>query len=312
MDKPYGLTNIALYGDDPSRLQRLHYKAESAQLNVSATGNLTDLAHVDLPADTLLLVDLHRADDAVGQSALDALDLQRRDGGVIVSLDLVDQACAVLDGTMIEILVDPHPAEVIFALHQIQARARALNVAELSNEDRLYLNRLGDQITTIAANIDALMQRSGGTTPYVATPAMDFGQRQEDFSGGLVDKNKPVPPDPRVVRQTIRNRRLRHRYFDPALFADPAWDILLDLFAARIEGQQVSVSSLCIAAAVPPTTALRWVRQMTDNGLCRRIDDSLDKRRAFIALGDQGYLAMCRYFADLRQQGEVKGGGVSA
>jgi hypothetical protein len=40
------------------------------------------------------------------------------------------------------------------------------------------------------------------------------------------------------------------------LFADPGWDILLDLYAARQEGKQVSVSSLCIAAAVPPTTAL--------------------------------------------------------
>jgi hypothetical protein len=53
--------------------------------------------------------------------------------------------------------------------------------------------------------------------------------------------------------------RLRSQHFVPALFADPAWDILLDLAAARIDGRMVAVSSLCIAAAVPATTALRWI-----------------------------------------------------
>jgi len=36
--------------------------------------------------------------------------------------------------------------------------------------------------------------------------------------------------------------------------ADPAWDMLLDLTAARAESRAVSVSSLCIAAGVPTTT----------------------------------------------------------
>jgi hypothetical protein len=44
---------------------------------------------------------------------------------------------------------------------------------------------------------------------------------------------------------------MREQFFGPDLFADPAWDILLDLYAARLEQQRVAVSSLCIAAAVP-------------------------------------------------------------
>ena len=43
--------------------------------------------------------------------------------------------------------------------------------------------------------------------------------------------------------------------------------VLLDLFAAELEGNRVSVSSLCIAAGVAPTTALRWIARMTDMGL---------------------------------------------
>ena len=99
----------------------------------------------------------------------------------------------------------------------------------------------------------------------------------------------------------IRQRQLRARFFDPELFADPAWDILLDLTAARAERARVSVTSLCIASGVPPTTALRWIGQMTEAGLLEREQDDADRRRAFVALTDHAADAMARYFAELDQ-----------
>ncbi len=99
------------------------------------------------------------------------------------------------------------------------------------------------------------------------------------------------------VRAVIRRRRLRERFFDAELFADPAWDMLLDLYAAQLEGRNVSVSSLCIAAAVPATTALRWVKAMTDGGWLVRTADPMDGRRIFIALGHDAGQAMADYFA---------------
>lgn len=92
------------------------------------------------------------------------------------------------------------------------------------------------------------------------------------------------PVDAPRIRAHIKARRLRERHFPAGLFADPAWDILLDLAAARLEGRLVSVSSLCIAAAVPTTTALRWIKNMVDSGLLLRVDDRHDARRAFITL----------------------------
>jgi hypothetical protein len=106
-------------------------------------------------------------------------------------------------------------------------------------------------------------------------------------------------PDPRVVRTIIRQRQMRAKFFDGALFADPAWDMLLDLTAARAEHGRVSVSSLCIASGVPPTTALRWIGQMTCVGLFERVEDETDRRRAFIVLSDTATSAMARYFAEL-------------
>jgi len=75
--------------------------------------------------------------------------------------------------------------------------------------------------------------------------------------------------------------------------------MLLDLTAARAEQAKVSVTSLCIASGVPPTTALRWIGQMTEAGLLKRIEDETDRRRAFIALTDKAIEAMSAYFAEL-------------
>lgn len=99
----------------------------------------------------------------------------------------------------------------------------------------------------------------------------------------------------------LRQRRMREQYFPADLFADPAWDMLLDLYAAWLERQPVSVSSLCIAAAVPATTALRWIKTMTDAGLFLREDDPHDGRRIFIALAEGASDALGRYFEALEE-----------
>ena len=75
--------------------------------------------------------------------------------------------------------------------------------------------------------------------------------------------------------------------------------MLLDLTAAHAEHQRVSVTSLCIAAAVPATTALRWIKQLVESGVFVRVADSTDRRRAFIGLSEQSTEAMARYFAEV-------------
>jgi len=73
--------------------------------------------------------------------------------------------------------------------------------------------------------------------------------------------------------------------------------MLLDLTAARLERRQVAVSSLCIAAAVPPTTALRWIKTLTDQGIFVRIADPSDGRRVFIELSEEAAGEMIAYLA---------------
>ena len=105
------------------------------------------------------------------------------------------------------------------------------------------------------------------------------------------------------VRSIIRLRRMRDRFFRSDLFADPAWDMLLDLMAARLERVRVAVSSLCIAAAVPPTTALRWIKTMSDNGMFVRVADPEDGRRVFIELSDEAASGMAAYLSAAKAAG---------
>ena len=78
--------------------------------------------------------------------------------------------------------------------------------------------------------------------------------------------------------------------------------MLLDLLQAEIAQLRVPVSSLCIAAAVPATTALRWLKT---HGRARdlfvRRADPHDGRRVFVELAPEASQALRRYFAEVGQ-----------
>lgn len=96
-----------------------------------------------------------------------------------------------------------------------------------------------------------------------------------------------------AARMLYRARRWRDRLFgDPALFGEPGWDLLLDLYLARADGKRVPVTSACIGAAVPTTTALRWLGALEEQGLITRQSDNSDARRVFVELSDRANAAM--------------------
>ena len=116
--------------------------------------------------------------------------------------------------------------------------------------------------------------------------------------GGALDQRQSEAnslPD-RLVRAVQAARRRRDALFSADLFADPAWDMLLELYALHLEQKRVSVSSLCIAAYVPATTALRWVAKLEEEGLAVRSEDTTDGRRSWIELSPEGIERMRRYF----------------
>ena len=72
-------------------------------------------------------------------------------------------------------------------------------------------------------------------------------------------------------------------------FGEPIWDMLLDLYISESIGRKISISSLCLAAHVPQTTALRYLGEMLDARLVLRVDDPRDLRRSFVELSDDAF-----------------------
>lgn len=110
----------------------------------------------------------------------------------------------------------------------------------------------------------------------------------------------PVPAEPPIVesaRELYRRRRHRERLFRSGLFSDPVWDILLDLFIAQSESRSICVSSACIGASVPTTTALRHINYMIDAGLLNRIPNPVDSRSRLLELTCEASRLMTEYLS---------------
>ncbi len=70
----------------------------------------------------------------------------------------------------------------------------------------------------------------------------------------------------------------------------PAWDIMLDLYQAKVSGNQISVTSACIGGACAPTTGLRWLQVLEDMHLITRIPNSGDRQRTVIEITKGGLI----------------------
>lgn len=186
----------------------------------------------------------------------------------------------------VQLLCTPDQAEWISAL--AVAAVRGGDRVRSADEEAERLARLNAEVARIAELLARLSDRAGGG-------------RAEDRRMSFVPPPSQVDVAAGTVRDVLRARRLRDRFFGDGLFEDPAWDMLLDLFAARLEGGRVSVSSLCIAAAVAPTTALRWITKLTAARLLLRTPDPDDRRRVFVALSDDAAASMHGYVAALAE-----------
>ena len=92
----------------------------------------------------------------------------------------------------------------------------------------------------------------------------------------------------RAAHSELERRRLRKLFLPSEWFSEGVWNILIDLYEKDHRGQNVSITSACIAADVPATTAIRNVSQLVHSGLVERVPDSTDGRRAFIRFTPKG------------------------
>src|SRR5437868_3107679 len=149
---------------------------------------------------------------------------------------LIDPLAARLVDPKIQLLIDASEPERAAAMALLVSGAgREVTLHDITTEpSSARLRQLSDEVSRIAATLARL---SAGPPPATTV------EKPVETSGAALP-----PLSGETVRSVIRARRLRGRYFDEELFADPAWDMLLDLLQAEIAQHRVPVSSLCIAA----------------------------------------------------------------
>ena len=263
---------VLLVADNDAAMTRMRRAAEAAKCRIA------DAVGIEEAADRLdrqlrvdaVLVEIEQPGGIALDRLLDRLTLGALHGRyrsvVSCSPELIDLVTARSWHEQVDHLSAPSDAQ----------RVAAVAAAVARGEDRLHDVRRGPQ------RLQQLSEEVGRIANILAS--LSEGELPQAVDAGDAGKSGTI--DAGMVRAIIRARRMRDQYFHAELFADPAWDMLLDLLAARLEQQRVAVSSLCIAAAVPATTALRWIKTLTQHGLFVRAADPEDGRRVYIELSD--------------------------
>lgn len=125
----------------------------------------------------------------------------------------------------------------------------------------------------------------------LASPTGDFGTEPHSGAARIVQARL-------VAQSALRLRRRRERVLGGQLFAEPAWDMLLDLYVRQSEDLRTTISGACIGAAAPATTALRYLAALEQRGLVERHASPGDGRVQLIRLGERAFEEMTTLLAD--------------
>jgi predicted transcriptional regulator len=132
-------------------------------------------------------------------------------------------------------------------------------------------------------------------------------ERRRQLSARRDDPGKVVGEvafnETELAEQIYRARRDRDRVFKDDIFADPAWDILLDLFVRSARNEPISISSACHGANVPEATALRYLHALTEKKYLERIAHPSDKRSTTLKMTSLGNKLMAEWLQNVRRLG---------
>ncbi len=289
--------------DNPERRAHLVALAEACQYTVVEVGGEAYPGGLDF-----LFADLRTESDHLSQSIskmVRYLENHRSIALIWAGMDILETVYAAFPSGQAHFLIDADDVEAVPILAGVFGQ-RTMSQVHDNGRDLQFsaLHRISDELAGFARTLARIAEQDAGSDSGVPDKPVSFRPAPaglfQPFPNATSDA--AAAPSAKMIREMIKLRRLRDSYFAADLFADPAWDILLDLMVARLEERPVSVSSLCIAAAVPPTTALRWITAMTDSGMLVRGNDPDDARRVFIGLSSETEAALRQYLTDIQQR----------
>lgn len=106
-----------------------------------------------------------------------------------------------------------------------------------------------------------------------------------------------------LARDMLRFRKRRTALFNKSMFGEPAWDMLLALYASSFDGPRHSVGRLGTLSGAPQTTALRWLDYLVMEKLVVRLPNPTDRRSDFVELSDKGRTTLEKYLSETLESG---------
>lgn len=127
----------------------------------------------------------------------------------------------------------------------------------------------------------------------LADPAVVANYLSDHFSApaGTKDRDTLISR----ARIVLGSRKLRERYFNSNMFGEPAWDILLMLYASEQSSGRLTMTRLAEWVDAPLTTVARWVKFLEEEQLVERQPHPTDRRTVFITLLAKGRTALDSY-----------------
>jgi DNA-binding MarR family transcriptional regulator len=110
-----------------------------------------------------------------------------------------------------------------------------------------------------------------------------------------------IEPGPRFVKTLLAARRLRLERLGPALAPEPGWSVLLALYAARLEGRELTLAALTQAAGAPGATVIGRIAALEAQGLVERSPDPARRRGTIVRLTDGAAARIRDYLREARE-----------
>ncbi len=205
----------------------------------------------------------------------------------------IGAAVPVLRAEAVDCLPKPvAPKDLLAAVHHAVLRARAIRIATegpaLQTEPQRPTRRT-KEARPLSASPARVPQPA--PKPGVEPPVGETTPGQPDPAGALV-QHAAYYESLWLLR---RLQEARNSLFGNVAPPDPAWEMLTELMLSTLTGEQVAVTSLCLASKAPLTTALRRLDDLIEAGLITRRRDPTDRRRFYVDLSESGLQKMRRY-----------------
>jgi len=87
-----------------------------------------------------------------------------------------------------------------------------------------------------------------------------------------------------LAQALLAGRRSRSSLLKGLRFAEPLWDMILEIYVAAAGGRHFNVLKLCALSGGSVTTALRYIKQLESNGYLSRQADATDARSFIVVM----------------------------